>query len=182
MDFQNKKTIIEPKDGFYVIHTQIYDLSQYTKLTLDCIKDDLYNFCRNENIIIKYVISFSKNENNNEIMDDVGDINILLKSKMINGLYAELYNYLFMEYDKWDFYIGAKRQLLKELNFTIDVIPYDDYFDKIEQEKENKNIEERSKDVIQKDIRPKDNSVNKPKKRGKNARKKENRKKQTKER
>lgn len=103
-------------------------------------------------------------------MDDVGDINILLKNKMINGLYAELYNYLFMEYDKWDFYIGAKRQLLKELNFTIDVIPYDDYFDKIEQE--NKNIEERNKGTI-----PKDNVTNRPKKRGKNARKKESRKK-----
>ena len=87
----------------------------------------------------------------------------MVKNKIINNLYADLYNYIFMEYDKWDLYIGASKQLLKELNITIDMVPYDNAFDM-----EIKNDNKLSTEI--------------KKKRGKNARKKENREKQTKKR
>lgn len=95
------------------------------------------------------------------MLDDAGNIKASFKNALINNLYADLYNYLFMEYNSWNFYSGAKRQNLKELNIFIDIVPHDNYFE------------------IIKEIQDKENSKNKPrgKKRGKNARKKENREK-----
>lgn len=162
MNFQNKKTAIEYDDGTFVVHTRIADITKYTKTAIECIKDDLFNFSRNEERKYKYIISFSNEANNKNVLDDTGNIKASFKNALINNLYADLYNYLFMEYNSWNFYAGARRQNLKELNIIIDIIPYDDYFETIEkiQEEENK----------------KKNKA-KGKKRGKNARKKENRKK-----
>lgn len=161
MDFQNKTTVVEYDNGTFVVHTRIIDITKYTKTTIGCIKEDLYNFSRNEERKYKYIISFSNETNNKNVLDDAGNIKASFKNTLINNLYADLYNYLFMEYNSWNFYSGAKRQNLKELNIFIDIVPHDNYFE------------------IIKEIQDKENSKNKPrgKKRGKNARKKENRKK-----
>lgn len=161
MDFQNKTTVVEYDNGTFVVHTRIIDITKYTKTTIGCIKEDLYNFSRNEERKYKYIISFSNETNNKNVLDDAGNIKASFKNALINNLYADLYNYLFMEYNSWNFYSGAKRQNLKELNIFIDIVPHDNYFE------------------IIKEIQDKENSKNKPrgKKRGKNARKKENRKK-----
>lgn len=161
MDFQNKTTVVEYDNGTFVVHTRIIDITKYTKTTIGCIKEDLYNFSRNEERKYKYIISFSNETNNKNMLDDAGNIKASFKNALINNLYADLYNYLFMEYNSWNFYSGAKRQNLKELNIFIDIVPHDNYFE------------------IIKEIQDKENSKNKPrgKKRGKNARKKENRKK-----
>ena len=161
MGFQNKTTVVEYDNGTFVVHTRILDITKYTKTTIGCIKEDLYNFSRNEERKYKYIISFSNETNNKNVLDDAGNIKASFKNALINNLYADLYNYLFMEYNSWNFYSGAKRQNLKELNIFIDIVPHDNYFE------------------IIKEIQDKENSKNKPrgKKRGKNARKKENRKK-----
>lgn len=153
--------MVEYDNGTFVVHTRIIDITKYTKTTIGCIKEDLYNFSRNEERKYKYIISFSNETNNKNVLDDAGNIKASFKNALINNLYADLYNYLFMEYNSWNFYSGAKRQNLKELNIFIDIVPYDNYFE------------------IIKEIQDKENSKNKPrgKKRGKNARKKENRKK-----
>ena len=166
MNFQNKTTTVEYDNGTFVVHTRIIDITKYTKTTVGYIKEDLYNFSRNEERKYKYIISFSNETNNKNVLDDAGNIKASFKNALINNLYADLYNYLFMEYNSWNFYSGAKRQHLKELNISIDIIPYDDYFEKIEeiQDKENSK-KNKAKDKT------------KDKKRGKNARKKENRKK-----
>lgn len=146
-------------DDIYTIHIQIQDFKKLPQFSIDFIRNQLYMASKNEEKQYSFIISFSKNENNEYFKDDVGDINVLVKNKIINNLYADLYNYIFMEYDKWDLYIGASKQLLKELNITIDMVPYDNAFDM-----EIKNNNKLSTEV--------------KKKRGKNARKKENRKKQ----
>ena len=162
MNFQNKATVIEYDNGTFVVHTRIIDITKYTKTTIECIKDDLYNFSRNGERKYKYIISFSKNINNKNVLDDTNNVNISFKNTLINNLYADLYNYLFMEYNSWNFYFGAKRQHLKELNISIDIVPYDDYFEKIEEIQDKENSKQ---------------NKTKDKKRGKNARKKENREK-----
>lgn len=161
MNFQNKTTVVEYDNGTFVVHTRIIDITKYTKTTIECIKEDLYNFSRNKERKYKYIISFSNETNNKNVLDDAGNIKASFKNALINNLYADLYNYIFMEYNSWDFYSGAKRQNLKELNIFIDIVPHDNYFE------------------IIKEIQDKENSKNKPrgKKRGKNARKKENREK-----
>lgn len=161
MNFQNKTTVVEYDNGTFVVHTRIIDITKYTKTTIGCIKEDLYNFSRNEERKYKYIISFSNKTNNKNVLDDAGNIKASFKNALINNLYADLYNYLFMEYNSWNFYSGAKRQNLKELNIFIDIVPHDNYFE------------------IIKEIQDKENNKNKPrgKKRGKNARKKENREK-----
>ena len=158
MNFQNKTTVVEYDNGTFVVHTRIIDITKYTKTTIGCIKEDLYNFSRNEERKYKYIISFSNETNNKNVLDDAGNIKASFKNALINNLYADLYNYLFMEYNSWNFYSGAKRQNLKELNIFIDIVPHDNYFE------------------IIKEIQDKENNKNKPrgKKRGKNARKKKN--------
>lgn len=48
MNFQNKTTVVEYDNGTFVVHTRIIDITKYTKTTIGCIKEDLYNFSRNE--------------------------------------------------------------------------------------------------------------------------------------
>ena len=161
MNFQNKTTVIEYDNGVFVVHTRIIDITKYTKTTIECIKEDLYNFSRNEERKYKYIISFSNENNNKNVLDATGNIKVSFKNALINNLYADIYNYLFMEYNSWNFYSGAKRQHLKELNISIDIIPHDNYFEIIKEIQDKENRKNKLKD----------------KKRGKNARKRENRKK-----
>ena len=99
-------------DDIYTIHIQIQDFKKFPQFTIDFIRNQLYMASKNEEKQYSFIISFSKNENNEYFKDDVGDINVLVKNKIINNLYADLYNYIFIEYDKRDLYIGASKQIL----------------------------------------------------------------------